>query len=267
MGHHKQPQTDGGLRLRALRESRGKTQLEVELEASLGLGYLQRLELGKVQQPARETLDRILNALGAQFIESREILDSFGYTTTVSIPGEADIRWATGMFHSEVRQVPIPAYLLDCSHRLLGWNSLVPRLFRAIETVAASTFIPILIFDPAYQILPAVLNPDDFFSTEIRILQYERQRFGNQAWYQVFVDEMRQYQTFDKYWRKLELSDHPAPIPMRPLARLKLKTDQGLAQFRLISETLTSDPRFRVIYYIPSDSATNRLCLNWQNSY
>lgn len=265
MGHHKQPQTVGGFRLRALREACGQTQLAVELEASLGLGYLQRLELGKVQQPARDTLERILAVLSASFIERRDILESFGYTTTVSIPTEADIQWATNIFQSETANVPIPAYLLDCSHRLLAWNSLVPRLFQAIEASTRLVSLPQLIFDPVYQILPAVLNSDDFFSTEVRILQYERQRWGREAngWYQVFVDEMRHFQTFDRYWRKLE--SQSSPIPMRPSAQLKLKTARGLAQFRLISETFAPDPRFRVIYYVPSDSATNRLCLNWQN--
>ena len=55
--------TVGGNRLRALREYVGRTQLEVELEANLGLGYLQRVESGKVQRPERETIERILFSL------------------------------------------------------------------------------------------------------------------------------------------------------------------------------------------------------------
>ncbi len=47
---HKQA-TPGGNRLRALREYRGRTQLDVELDASLGIGYLQRVESGKVRHP------------------------------------------------------------------------------------------------------------------------------------------------------------------------------------------------------------------------
>ena len=78
MSHYKQPHTPAGLRLRALRESSGKTQLDVELDASLGLGYLQRLELGKVQQPEQATLDRILDALNVSFMERREVLALYG---------------------------------------------------------------------------------------------------------------------------------------------------------------------------------------------
>jgi transcriptional regulator with XRE-family HTH domain len=58
--------TPGGAKLRALRERRGKTQLWVEFEAELGTGYLQRVESGKVAQPERPTLERVLNALGAR---------------------------------------------------------------------------------------------------------------------------------------------------------------------------------------------------------
>src|SRR4051812_43517719 len=104
MSHHKQPQTPAGLRLRALREACGKTQLDVELDASLGLGYLQRLELGKVQQPEQATLERILDALGTNFAERREVFALFGYAVPIATPSEAETRWAIDVFQSEIRQ-------------------------------------------------------------------------------------------------------------------------------------------------------------------
>ena len=52
--------TPGGLKLRALRDDRRRSQLWVETEADLGTGYLQRLESGRVAQPVRATLERIL---------------------------------------------------------------------------------------------------------------------------------------------------------------------------------------------------------------
>src|SRR4051794_30865073 len=122
MRHHKKPRTPGGFRLRALRESCGKTQLDVELDANLGIGYLQRLELGKVQQPERDTLERILAVLGVGFIERREVLALFGYSVSPANPSEIETRWAIDVFRSNFQQDTIPVYLLDCSHRLLAWN-------------------------------------------------------------------------------------------------------------------------------------------------
>src|SRR5690349_17887921 len=145
MSHHKKPHTLGGLRLRALREAYGKTQLEMELDANLGIGYLQRLELGKVQQPERYTLERILDALPAKFKERQEILELFGYAAPICNPNEAETRWAIDVFHAEVKQATVPLYLLDCTHRLLAWNALVPKIVREVETASNPIVMPKLV--------------------------------------------------------------------------------------------------------------------------
>ena len=67
--------TPGGAKLRALREGAGRTQLWVEAEAGLGTGYLQRVESGRVTQPERATLERILLSLEARYSERREVLE------------------------------------------------------------------------------------------------------------------------------------------------------------------------------------------------
>jgi transcriptional regulator with XRE-family HTH domain len=262
MRHQKAPPTAGGIRLRALREISGKTQLDVELDASLGIGYLQRLELGKVQQPERETLERILATLGVSFVERREVLGLFGYSVTISKPDESETRRAIDIFQSEVKQESIPIYLLDCSHRLLAWNSLVCQVFEAVKTVSDGVLMPRLIFDPSYGITSSVLNAETFFSAQIRILQFERQRSADEVWYKGFVNEMRHYQAFDEYWNKHNAAGS-GQVPMRPIAQLKLPISHGAVQFRLIPETFAQDPRFRVIYYMPADSATIAQCLEW----
>ena len=94
--------TPGGKRLRALREYRGKTQLDVELDASLGMGYLQRLELGRVKQPECDTVERILTALDARYTERREILELFGYIVDAPIPDADEIDWAIDVCHEDV---------------------------------------------------------------------------------------------------------------------------------------------------------------------
>jgi len=68
----------GGARLRDLRVAAGRSQLWVEAEADLGTGYLQRVESGRVAQPERSTVERILGALEARYGERREVLESFG---------------------------------------------------------------------------------------------------------------------------------------------------------------------------------------------
>ena len=260
----KNPGTPGGNRLRALREYYGRTQLDVELDANLGIGYLQRVESGKVQQPERETLERILAAVEARYTERRDVLELFGYIVDAPIPNEADIRWAVGVCQSELDSAVFPAYLLDCAHRLLTWNSLVPKIFKGHRLNLAevpSVCMPKLIFDPAYHVTPTIVNPEIFFPAQIRALRYEMQWFHDEAWYDTFIEDMRQCPEFERYWGKREtVQTH---IPARPLAPLILDLkEDGVWQFRLISEPFAQDRRFRVIYYLPADADTMQKCLN-----
>src|SRR5262245_1982423 len=87
-------QTPGGKRLKLLREYTGRSQLDVELDASLGIGYLQRVESGKVRHPERNTLERILTALDAHYTERRDILELFGYVMDSPLPTAAERKWA-----------------------------------------------------------------------------------------------------------------------------------------------------------------------------
>jgi transcriptional regulator with XRE-family HTH domain len=266
MSHHQQPRTPGGLRLRTLREASGKTQLDVELDANLGLGYLQRLELGKVQQPEQATLDRILGALGVTFIERREVLALFGYAVAISLPNATEIQWAIDIFRSAIAQTTMPMYLLDCGHRLLAWNALVPNLLSGLNAYGNIPLIPKLIFDSVNGLASSILNAETFFSAQIRIIQYEKLRCGNEAFYNDFIDEMSEYPVFAKYWLKHDRLGG-VQIPMRPLVPMQLNTSHGLAQFRLIAETFVQDPRFRVIYYLPDDAATINQCLEWNATF
>ncbi len=263
----KRQPTPGGNRLRALREFHGKTQLDVELDASLGIGYLQRLELGRVQQPERDTLDRILSALNAHYTEKREILELFGYVVNAPLPTLDDIEWAISVCQAELESAVFPAYLLDCGHRLLFWNDLVPHLLDtslAKFPPAASYQSSMLkyVFDADYGLTERVENGDVFFPAQIRALRYEMQRFHDEEWYEALIDDMLGCDKFRQYWNTEKSS--PVHIPARPLTPLIMQVDGiGVLNFRLISESFVQDHRFRVIFYIPSDPKTIQQCLNW----
>jgi transcriptional regulator with XRE-family HTH domain len=120
--------TPGGAKLRAVREQAGRSQLWVEAEADLGTGYLQRVESGRVVQPGRATVERILDALDARYSERRDVLELFGYIVATPLPTPAETEWATESCLHELHDVPFPAYVLDCFPRLIAWNRFVPRL-------------------------------------------------------------------------------------------------------------------------------------------
>lgn len=172
----------GGERLRELRRAAGRTQLWVEAEADLGTGYLQRLEAGKVAQPGADTLARILNALGARYSELRAIMERFGYTVATPLPTEDDIEWARQEARRDLDEVALPAYVLDCTHRLIAWN----RFLRASDLIAghaaetapatasaARALIPVRLRVPGAGLLSFHLSSEPFArDARFRVIYY-----------------------------------------------------------------------------------------------
>ena len=257
--------TPGGNRLRTLRDDCGRTQLDVELEAHLGIGYLQRVESGKVRYPERDTLERILAALGAHYTERRDILELFGYLVDAPLPAEAEIGWAIDVCRAELDEAVFPAYLLDCAHHLLAWNPFVTRLFPLDRFAGRRLSMPKVLIDPAYGVTGRIANPDEFFPAQIRALRYEMRLFRGESWYDALIAALRsECSLFERYWAASPADQRASLIAARPLVPLELHTPDGLVlRFWLTSEPFAQDRRFRIIYYVPADSSTIQQCIAW----
>lgn len=269
MGKHG-PATPGGAKLRALRARSGKTQLWVETEAELGSGYLQRVESGKVAQPIRLTLERILDALGARYNDRREILELFGYTVVTAPPDTTDRRWARAVCDRELHDVAFPAYLLDCTTRLIAWNRSFPCLLGIdtrdplLDTLRDRSLLAAW-FDPRSPLAPLLVEPEAFLPAMLRALRYELQQFRTESWTEALVTQLRDdLPLFRHYWSVVE--QEPALISAaRALVPVRLAVPSaGVLQFRLSSEPFVRDARFRVIYYVPADPATMHQCAVWE---
>lgn len=263
------PGTPGGARLRALRARLGQTQLWVEAEAELGSGYLQRLESGKVAQPERATLERILAALEARYSERREVLELFGYTVATPPPTEDDIAWARAVCRRELREAVFPAYVLDCTLRLIAWNRYFPRLLGVVPDdpllgrLARRSLLAAW-FDPASPLAPLVVEPDRFLLALIRALRYELQQVHAEAWAAALLAElMAKLPRFRHYWALVEREPAPATAAQALVPVRLAVPGAGVLQFRLSAEPFARDARFRVVNYFPADPATMRQCAEW----
>lgn len=265
--------TPGGARLRALREQAGRAQLWVEAEADLGTGYLQRVESGRVAQPSRVTVERILAALDARYSERREILELFGYVVATPLPMDEEISWARASCQHELHDVPFPAYVLDCLPRLLTWNRHVPRLLgygpdepagqRTLERLVGQPLLAAWL-DPAAPFGRLVAEPEVFLPLLIRVLRYEYQRLPDAPWIAgALADLSQRLPRFREAWEQTAQSSDPISAS-RVLAPVKLNVDgAGLLQFRLVAEPFVRDSRFRLIYFVPADPKTMRQCAAW----
>lgn len=266
--HAARTHTLGGLRLQALRRQSGKTQLVVEADAGLGSGYMQRIESGKVRQPERATLERILAALEAGYSDRRDILALFGYLIATPLPTEDEIAWARHASRHELHELPFPAYVLDCGHRLLAWNRHVPHLFPIIADEATRIShehwsMLHLWFDPRYGITALVRNPQTFFPQMVHAFRHQMQQFGNEAWYREVYEDLMRLPLFKTSWERAS-----AIAPLASAARAVVPVQlaiphSGMLQFRIGAEAFTRDARFRIVYLLPADPATMRQCAAW----
>lgn len=266
---HKPAAMIGGTRLRMLREQVGMTQLVVEADAGIGTGYMQRIESGKVRQPDRSTLERILAALGAGYSDRREVLALFGYMLATPLPSDDEIAWARHVCARELRDATFPAYVLDCAHRLLAWNRFVPRVLRCIadepERARRERWSMLSVwFNADFGVGALVQNPDTFFAHMIRALQHEMQLFGNEPWYTELIDRLlAESALFRSYWQR-RASAPPYVAAARALVPMQLALPSiGRLQFRLAAERFTTDARFRIVYFLPADAPTIQQCAVW----
>ena len=259
----------GGQRLRELRQRCGKTQLDIELEAELGSGYLQRVEPGRVKQPLRTTLERILEAMAVESRETEEVLALFGYTCAQRLPTQQEVAWARDCCHELLQAVRLPAYLLDCAHRLLGWNALIPAL------LGVSPDDPNLLqlrghciidawFDAQSCLGSRVHSAQQFYPQLVQALYHEMLPFRHEAWHSALTTGWLQHiPDFRTYWEQAQQGT-PFAVAARLLHPVALKGPQGhLLRFRLAAEHVTQDRRFRLLYYIPFDKKTISLCEVW----
>jgi transcriptional regulator with XRE-family HTH domain len=261
--------TPGGAKLRAIREQAGRSQLWIEAEADLGTGYVQRIESGRVAQPSRVTVERILDALDARYSERRDVLELFGYLVATPLPGTDDIAWARESCQRELHDVPFPSYVLDCYTRLIAYNRFVPRLLGAVrgpgvldELVGRSLLASW--FDPDSLFGALLVEPEIFLPGLVRALRFEIEQYRNEPWVVEMLARLQaELPRFRQVWE--QASSTPAPISAaRILVPLRLAVPgTGRLEFRLVSEPFVRDTRFRLIYFVPADPVTMRQCASW----
>lgn len=151
--------TDGELRalLRKWRSARGKSQLNLALEAGVSQRHLSFIESGR-STPSRETLLAIAEALEIPFRERNALLLAAGYAPMYSEAtwNEVEMRSITAAVGRMLRaQEPYPAVLMDRYWNVLSANEASSRFFgsfidmHALQVRTGRRNLLHLMFDPA----------------------------------------------------------------------------------------------------------------------
>lgn len=146
--------TELGSLLRRWRSVRGKSQLDLALEAGLSQRHLSFIESGR-STPGRQKLLDLAEALDVPLRERNDLLLAAGYA-----PVYADNGWDGSEMRSITRAVdrmlhqqePYPAILMDRYWNVLATNQAAPRFFGQFVDLAARQGprnVLHLMFDPA----------------------------------------------------------------------------------------------------------------------
>lgn len=258
----KQPVTPGGKKLRELREQARMTQQEIEGEAELGFGYLQRLELGKVSRPKRETLERILTTLNASYNDRYEVLSLFGYMVSTPLPTDKEIEWAIQVSKEHLQRCPYPVYLLDCAYRIWAWNAYVPRMIgQDPDGLRMKGFqgkcVVELIFDEQHGIAALASNSDETFTSLLLTFRAALYPYQEEEWCKSMTAKVLELPLFKAYWDQTERYLQSINMPIHPATffHIGVPGKQDI-QFRVLSIPFSQDRRFLIIEYIPFDGTS-----------
>jgi transcriptional regulator with XRE-family HTH domain len=144
-----------GASLRAWRERRRLTQLELALEAGISTRHLSFVETGR-SKPGRDTVLRIAEKLDVPFRERNRLLLAAGHAPafperSLEDPELEPVRQALDLILS--RHEPYPAIVVDRSWNLVAANAPVVALIDAVNVEGA-------LLEPPINTLRVVFHPD-----------------------------------------------------------------------------------------------------------
>ena len=267
---HAYSRTLGGEKLRALRQRAKLTLLDLEAatDFQIGTAHIHKIEVGMIKRPDPETLNIMLIALDASFIDRRDVLEAFGYTTPVYLPTEEEIDEARILCTHELHDATYPIYLIDIGQRLLAWNRYVPRLIgmhpddpSLVQFVGVTVFD--LAFNPTYPVKHLIDNPDEYLPAMLKFIKTGLEPFREESWYATLLAQARELPGFSEIWDSLDADAYErytnwSIIPVR----IKLQ-HAGVIQFRVSSSDLLIDPRFRIVHFTPFGATALRQCAIW----
>lgn len=262
-----------GMYLRQLREERRISIDDLARWSQTTFRTLQKIETGKTLRPSRELLLRFLNELSAvvrlSSLERNRLLEPFGYRDQSPQPEAGEILRITEQWEKEAFELPHPACLVDCAHRIHAWNRYTPKMLGLefghpfMEHFRGKTLFDVL-FDKSFSPAFTIPNKEGFVYEMLETMRSEFEPFKDEEWCQQCIQEAKiKYSEFRKHWEAMEKKPVRqlslrmlGPIHMHPKEETQL-------HFYLLGTDFLSDSRFRVIQYLPADAATMRHCLSW----
>jgi len=248
--------------LRHWRDTRGRSQIELSLDAGISQRHLSFIEIGR-SVPSRETLIGIATALDIPLRDRNALLLAAGYAP---IYAETDwdagqMRSVTGALKRMLRQHdPFPAVVMDRYWNVLIANESAPRFFSGFVDMASRPKprnLLHLMFDPA-GMRPFIANWDQVASSLIERVHREAVGRVVDEKCQDLVAALLAYPGAKPEWRTPRSASAASELPVIPMDFIK--DGATLSYFSMLTTVATPQTvvaqELRIESLFPMDEAT-----------
>ena len=238
-----------------------------QLEVVFALGWkepsrLSRIEQGRVGNPSREFIDKLITVLKLSEEEKNELLYTGNY-----LPTEEEISKIREKVDPLIRKWPYPIIVYDFSWRVVHINKISSYIYQFDQIMGEK------ISESLPNILEVIFHPNNHYLKGMKltqlhnflmtiILQFKSiQRTRTKGtWYINLIRKMMNDDLFRRLWKESDkVQEEEKPIDI--YERLSVIHNGNAIEplnFHFFSLPLLKDRRFYIEYYIPADMETMR---------
>lgn len=238
-----------------------------QLEIAFSMGWkepsrLSRIEQGRVDNPPRELLDKLIKVMDLKLEEKNHLLLSGNY-----LPTKSEIEKIRLETDPIVCNWPYPAYLVDFSWRFLHWNKLAAKIYglekRSEKMILENPPRTLeMVFDPnfiqnKYLKGKELVKWQEFLLKKLILFKYAQKTRTRENWYLEFIKKMMANDLFRDLWPKAQLPKEGESLSTYERKSLvNSKNINKRFEFHIFKDTLLQDPRFEIDFHLPADLET-----------
>ncbi len=238
-----------------------------QMEVAFALGWnetsrLSRIEQGKVGNPSREFIDRLIKIMKLEEEEKNTLLLAGNYLPTLE-----EIEQAKKIYESLIDNWPFPATVFDFSWRVMGANMKcakvypVPDKFKDLFRNLQVNRLEVLFDDDFVQNKflrgSDLQNWHDFLTNllaQYRSLQKNRTK---ENWYILLIKKMLSNKLFRTLWQRVQFTEEKGIIQNYGRKKVVHPDDRSKRlEFHVFLEPLMRDSRFYIDLQLPADETT-----------
>ncbi|KKP59860.1 MAG: hypothetical protein UR52_C0002G0088 [Candidatus Gottesmanbacteria bacterium GW2011_GWA1_34_13] len=238
-----------------------------QLEVAFAMGWsepsrLSRIEQGKVSNPSREFLEKLMIIMKLEEEEKNDLLLIGNY-----LPSSDEINSVKKIYQPFINNWPYPVVVLDFSWRIIDINIVHIKIYRVpknlLEQIKKHQINLLeIVFDEDYMLNKEIKNKelvDWHIVLENMLIQFisSQKTRTKEDWYISLIKKMMSNKLFRELWQKAQLFKEVGIVRNFGLKKLLHPDDNNKRlEFTFFIEPLMIDPRFQIELHVPANKET-----------